>query len=60
MKQLKSSAINMVMVLGAFTLLAGLLLGWVNKLTSGPIEEAAARALVDAIGRLPRHLRIIL
>lgn len=52
MKQLKSSAINMVMVLGVFTLLAGLLLGWVNKLTSGPIEEVAARALVDAIGEV--------
>lgn len=39
----------MAIVLTAVTVIAGALLGYVNDLTKGPIEEANAKALSDAI-----------
>lgn len=49
MKKLKSSFKNMAIVLTAVTVIAGALLGYVNELTKGPIEEANAKALNEAI-----------
>lgn len=49
MKKLKSSYKNMVIVLTAVTVIAGVLLGFVNQLTQKPIAEANAKALSDAI-----------
>lgn len=49
MKKLKSSFKNMVIVLTAVTVIAGVLLGYVNELTKGPIAEANAKALNEAI-----------
>ena len=49
MKKLESSLMNMVLVLTGVTVLAGALLGYVNELTKGPIAEANAKALSDAI-----------
>ena len=40
---------NMVLVLTGVTIIAGALLGYVNELTKGPIAEANAKALSDAI-----------
>lgn len=49
MKKLESSFKNMVVVLTAVAVVAGLLLGYVNKLTTEPIAQANAKALSDAI-----------
>ena len=49
MKKLESSLMNMVIVLTGVTVIAGALLGYVNELTKGPIAEANAKALSDAI-----------
>jgi len=49
MKKLESSLKNMVIVLTGVTVIAGALLGYVNELTKGPIAEANAKALSDAI-----------
>ena len=49
MKKLESSLLNMVLVLTGVTVIAGALLGYVNELTKGPIAEANAKALSDAI-----------
>ena len=49
MKKLESSLMNMVLVLTGITVIAGALLGYVNELTKGPIAEANAKALSDAI-----------
>ena len=49
MKKLESSLKNMVLVLTGVTEIAGALLGYVNELTKGPITEANAKALSDAI-----------
>ena len=49
MKKLESSLMNMALVLTGVTVIAGALLGYVNELTKGPIAEANAKALSDAI-----------
>lgn len=49
MKKLESSLKNMVIVLTCVTMVAGTLLGVVNKLTADPIAQANAKALSDAI-----------
>ena len=49
MKKLESSLKNMVIVLTGIAVIAGALLGYVNELTKGPIAEANAKALSDAI-----------
>lgn len=49
MKKLESSFKNMVVVLTVVAVIAGLLLGYVNKLTTEPIAQANAKALSDAI-----------
>ena len=49
MKKLESSLMNMVLVLTGVTVIAGALLGYVNEWTKGPIAEANAKALSDAI-----------
>ncbi|MGL4852921.1 MAG: RnfABCDGE type electron transport complex subunit G [Phocaeicola sp.] len=49
MKKLESSLKNMVIVLTCVTVVAGTLLGVVNKLTAEPIAQANAKALSDAI-----------
>lgn len=49
MKKLESSFKNMVIVLTVVAVVAGLLLGYVNKLTADPIAQANAKALSDAI-----------
>ena len=49
MKKLESSLMNMVLVLTGVTVIAGALLGYVNELTKGPIAEANAKALSNAI-----------
>lgn len=49
MKKLESSFKNMVIVLTVVAFVAGLLLGYVNKLTAEPIAQANAKALSDAI-----------
>ena len=49
MKKLESSLMNMVLVLTGVTVIAGAVLGYVNELTKGPIAEANATALSDAI-----------
>ena len=49
MKKLESSLKNMVLVLTGITIVAGALLGYVNELTKGPIADANAKALSDAI-----------
>ena len=49
MKKLESSLKNMVIVLTGIAVVAGALLGYVNELTKGPIAEANAKALSDAI-----------
>ena len=49
MKKLESSLKNMAIVLTGIAVIAGALLGYVNELTKGPIAEANAKALSDAI-----------
>lgn len=49
MKKLESSFKNMVIVLTVVAVVAGLLLGYVNKLTAEPIAQANAKVLSDAI-----------
>lgn len=49
MKKLESSFKNMVIVLTAVTVIAGVLLGFVNDITTEPIAQANAKALSDAI-----------
>ena len=49
MKKLESSLKNMALALTGFSVLAGGLLGWVNDVTAGPIAEANAKTLSDAI-----------
>ena len=49
MKKLDSSLKNMLLSLTGFSVVAGALLGWVNNVTAGPIAQANAKALSDAI-----------
>ena len=49
MKKLESSLTNMVLVLTGITVIATGLSAYVNQLTAGPIAEANAKALSDAI-----------
>ena len=49
MKKLDSSLKNMLLSLTGFSVVAGALLGWVNDVTAGPIAEASAKTLSDAI-----------
>ncbi len=49
MKKLESSLKNMILSLTGFSIVAGGLLGWVNAATAGPIAQANAKALSDAI-----------
>ena len=49
MKKLESSLKNMAIVLTGIAVVSGALLGYVNELTKGPIAEANAKALSDAI-----------
>lgn len=49
MKKLESSLKNMALALTGFSVVAGAVLGWVNDVTSGPIAEANAKTLSDAI-----------
>ena len=49
MKKLESSLMNMVIVLTAVAVVAGLLLGYINQATSAPIAEANEKALNDAL-----------
>ena len=49
MKKFESSLKNMVLILTGVAVIAGALLGYVNELTKGPIAEANAKALSDAI-----------
>ncbi|WP_072530243.1 RnfABCDGE type electron transport complex subunit G [Bacteroides ilei] len=49
MKKLESSLKNMALALTGFSVVAGGLLGWVNDVTAGPIAEANAKTLSDAI-----------
>lgn len=49
MKKLESSLKNMALALTGFSVIAGGLLGWVNDVTAGPIAEANAKTLSDAI-----------
>jgi electron transport complex protein RnfG len=59
MKKLKSSLLNMVVVLGATTILAGLLLGLVNAVTTEPRLKAAAekqqQALTTLLGKFDNN-----
>ncbi|MCD8164782.1 MAG: RnfABCDGE type electron transport complex subunit G [Bacteroides sp.] len=50
MKKLKSSLTNMLLVLTGVTVIAVGLLAYVNELTKGPIAEADAKTLSNAIG----------
>ncbi|MDR0976653.1 MAG: RnfABCDGE type electron transport complex subunit G [Prevotellaceae bacterium] len=52
MKKLKSSLINMLVVLTGVTAVSVALLAFVNELTKGPIEKANAKALSDAIAQV--------
>ncbi len=52
MKKLESSFTNMVVVLTAVTVIAGLLLGYVNQVTLEPIAQANKKALNDAIAEV--------
>lgn len=49
MKKLESSLKNMLLSLTGFSVVAGALLGWVNGVTAGPIAQADAKTLSDAI-----------
>ena len=49
MKKLESSLKNMILSLTGFTVAAGALLGWVNRITAEPIARAKAKTLSDAI-----------
>lgn len=49
MKIGKESLAGMVVSLGGFTMIAGLLLGLIHNITLEPIEEAARRSEVEAI-----------
>lgn len=49
MRKLDLSLKNMLLSLTGFSVVAGALLGWVNDVTAGPIAEASASALSDAI-----------
>lgn len=49
MKKLESTLTNMVAALTAVAVIAGLLLAYVNKATSGPIAEANSKALNEAL-----------
>ena len=49
MKKLKSSLINMVLVLTGVAVIMGGILAFVNHLTEGPITDQKAKALADGI-----------
>ncbi|GAE21137.1 electron transport complex protein RnfG [Bacteroides pyogenes JCM 10003] len=49
MKKLQSSLKNMLLVLTGVTVVSVSLLAWVNELTKGPIAEANAKALNQAL-----------
>ncbi|MCF2708896.1 RnfABCDGE type electron transport complex subunit G [Bacteroides pyogenes] len=49
MKKLQSSLKNMLLVLTGVTVVSVALLAWVNELTKGPISEANAKALNQAL-----------
>ena len=49
MKKLESSLKNMALALTGFSVVAGAILGWVNKVTAEPIAQANAKTLSDAI-----------
>ncbi|MGN0066263.1 MAG: RnfABCDGE type electron transport complex subunit G [Bacteroides sp.] len=49
MKKLESSLTNMLLVLTGVTMISVALLAYVNELTKGPIAEANAKALSEAV-----------
>lgn len=49
MKKLSSTILNMVLSLGTITIVAALLLAWVNDMTAGPIAMAEKQKQIDAI-----------
>ena len=52
MKKLKSSLVNMVIVLTVITLCAGAALAFVNDMTRGPIEAINKKNLEDGIRKV--------
>ena len=49
MKKLESSLLNMVLVLTGVAVVVGGILGYVNHLTEGPIQQQKEKALADGI-----------
>ena len=49
MKKLESSLLNMTLVLTGVAVVVGIILAYVNNLTSGPINEQKEKALADGI-----------
>ena len=49
MKKLESSLLNMTLVLTGVAVIVGVVLAYVNNLTSGPIHEQKEKALADGI-----------
>lgn len=49
MKKLQSSLVNMAVVLTAVAVVAGVLLGYINQVTTEPIAQANAKSLNEAI-----------
>ena len=49
MKKLESSLLNMTLVLTGVAVIMGVILAYVNNLTSGPIKEQKANALAEGI-----------
>ena len=49
MKKLESSLLNMTLVLTGVAVIVGVILAYVNDLTSGPINEQKEKALADGI-----------
>ena len=49
MKKLESSLLNMTLVLTGVAVIVGVVLAYVNNLTSGPINEQKEKALADGI-----------
>ena len=49
MKKLESTLLNMTLVLTGVTVIVGVILGYVNNLTSGPINEQKEKTLANGI-----------
>lgn len=52
MKKMESTLKNMLLSLTGFSLVAGGMLGWINALTDGPIEQARQQTLREAIAQV--------